>query len=91
MYPPFHAGENMIILKPTHMMAVSRAILFVNSGIVPSMQPKHRESIEHDIELLKEVHGYILQQIKEPGLPMSTIAESIIKIGETIGTKDSPS
>lgn len=91
MYPPNHIGVTMITINPKHLKAVSRAQHFVRSGISPSMLPKHVEAIENDIFLLGQVHSYILQQIKEPGLPMSPEPIEVGDIAEDHGKKDSKS
>ena len=61
----------MITLKISHLMAIARGIHFVRSGITDQMNTRLVNSITNDIELMHEVHQYVLQQIKEPGLPMS--------------------
>ena len=75
MYPPNHSGENMITLNKHHLMAIARGIHFVRSGITEQMPERLIGQIDRDIQLMHEANTYILQQIKEPGLPM--IPESI--------------
>ena len=60
----------MIKINDSHLMALARAKHFVQSGIVGSMTPKMRDSVEKDVRLIEEIHSYIRQQINEPGLPM---------------------
>lgn len=78
----------MIALNDSHLMALARAKHFVQSGIVGSMTPKMRESIERDITRIDEVHSYIRQQIAEPGLPMVAQPIEVGDIGEDHGNPD---
>lgn len=70
MYPPNHERHFMSTLNDSHLKALARAEYFVQSGITNAMSPKMRDSIEHDILLLNQVHAFVRQAINEPGLPM---------------------
>lgn len=72
-------------ISVSHLKAVARAIHFVRSGITKNMTPKLISSIERDIEHLEELHVYCCQQIREPGLPLSEIPDTVMKVGELIG------
>ncbi len=81
----------MISVNDSHLKAIARAIHFVRSGITTQMTPKLRESVELDITKLDEVHKFCRQQIIEPGLPLAKIPDTILKVGESLGTENPPS
>lgn len=68
----------MNTINDSHLKALARAQHFIRSGITSSMEPKHQDQINRDIELIDEVHKYCRQQINEPGLRF--VAETFAKI-----------
>jgi len=75
----------MLRVKDCHLHAISRAIHFVRSGLTTKMSPKLIDQINHDIDLLDEVHRFCRQQIIEPGLAMQPDLESVGLHGEIDG------